>query len=157
MQPDDAMRLDYGELLADLVFVQVEAFNAVDRRLRSELDMLLIEYLPLRVIDGTADCRVQDIARGVRITVGGASKSVDRLERRGWVERAANPNDRRSSIVRVTPRGARMLTEASAIVSDETSRRLTAALDASEIATLAAALARLRVDEGEPAADGPVE
>ncbi|WP_170027410.1 MarR family winged helix-turn-helix transcriptional regulator [Planctomonas sp. JC2975] len=154
MKSADSARIDYGELLADLVFVQVDQFNVVDRRLRSDLDMVLIEYLPMRVIDGTPNCRVQDLANGVRITVGGASKAVDRLSKRGWAERAPHPGDRRSSILRLTPEGERMLAAASGVVSEETSRRLAITLDAAETATLADLLSRLRADEDGSTIEG---
>ena len=53
-----------------------------------------------------------DIAQEVDITVGATSKGVDRLEARGWCERRANPDDRRSSLLALTPAGRAALTAA---------------------------------------------
>lgn len=52
-------------------------------------------------------CRVQDIAAGLRITVGAASKIVDRLEGAALVRRHPHESDRRSSVVVMTDGGRR--------------------------------------------------
>jgi len=56
------------------------------------------------------------IARGATIT-----GLVDTLVRRGYAERATDPNDRRRVLVSITPRGREVLTEATAVIfrSDE--------------------------------------
>lgn len=150
-----ASPLDNAGLLADLVTVQMQLFEAVDRRLRAELDLLLIALLPLRYIDRTPDCRVQELADGLGLTVGGASKSVDRLERSGWVERAAHPTDRRSSILELTEAGKGMLAKGLAIAADETSQRLGRALDADQAVELGGMLRRLRVANADSQLDPP--
>jgi len=135
---------DYVAVLSDLVTAQMQQFDAVDRRLRTELDLLLIELLPMRLIDATPECRVQELAAGLGLTVGGASKSVDRLERRGWVERAAHPRDRRSSILLLTQAGSEVLARGNHVASEEVEQRLRRALDATEIVAFSDALSQLR-------------
>jgi hypothetical protein len=49
---------------------------------------------------------VFDIAEELSLTVGGTSKLVDRIEAAGHCVRRANPDDRRSSIIELTPRRA---------------------------------------------------
>jgi DNA-binding MarR family transcriptional regulator len=66
----------------------------------------------LRFIELTDDCRVGDIARELVITVGAASKSVDRLESSGWVVRLPNPRYRRSSLLELTDAGPALLAAA---------------------------------------------
>jgi MarR family transcriptional regulator, organic hydroperoxide resistance regulator len=98
----------------------------------------------MQVIARTPDCRVQDIATELSITVGGTSKIVDRIEAAGQCARRANPDDRRSSIVELTPAGKRMLAKASASVEDELRRRLGPALSDRSSAQLTRTLTRLR-------------
>jgi DNA-binding MarR family transcriptional regulator len=56
--------------------------------------------------------RVGDLARELRITVGGTSKLVDRIERAGLIAREPDPDDRRASRVALTTAGKRKLTAA---------------------------------------------
>jgi len=117
--------VDLAVLFERFVRLQVDLFAAVDARLRSELDILLIALLPLRVVAAHPDgCRVQEIADGTGITAGGASKSADRLERGGWVRRVGNPADRRSSLLQLTDEGRRMVEAGSAVIRDELASRL---------------------------------
>ena len=68
--------------------------------------MTLARVEALRVLDRRdGSCRVQDIADDLCITVGAASKLVDRLEHQGLARRATNPGDRRSSLIRLTDEG----------------------------------------------------
>jgi DNA-binding MarR family transcriptional regulator len=117
--------MDLAVLFERFVRLQVELFDAVDGRLRRELDVLLIALLPLRVVAAHPEgCRVQEIADGTGLTVGGASKSADRLEREGWARRVDNPADRRSSLVQLTDRGGRIVEAGSAIIRDELAARI---------------------------------
>lgn len=89
-------------------------------------------------------CRVQDVATDLVITVGGASKLVDRIEAAGLCRRRANPGDRRSSLVELTPTGERLLAEATAVLEDELQARITDVLPQPIIGQFASILRRLR-------------
>jgi len=133
---------DIVRVLQSLIRVEVDQFDVVDARLRADAGMLLIELMPLRVIAGTTDCRVQDLADGMGISVGGASKSVDRLASRGWVRREPHPGDRRSSVVRLTPEGDRVRSAGDRIAADALRHSLAGALGG-DLTTFDALLARL--------------
>jgi DNA-binding MarR family transcriptional regulator len=90
------------------------------------------------------DCRVQDIAAEISITVGGTSKIVDRIETAGHCVRSANPHDRRSSILRLTPAGERLLAEATTTFEDELCTRLGSVLPGRALVQLTRTLSRLR-------------
>jgi DNA-binding MarR family transcriptional regulator len=134
---------DLAEVFERVVRLQVELFAAVDARLRRDLDIPLIALLPLRVVAARPGCRVQDIADGVGISVGGASKSADRLERGGWVRRAGNPSDRRSSVLELTAEGDRVVAAGSAIIHEEMESRLVPPLGPAGTARFAADIDRL--------------
>ncbi|MEV6931871.1 MarR family transcriptional regulator [Dactylosporangium sp. NPDC051485] len=147
--------VDHAVLFERIVRLQVDLFNAVDTRLRRELDLLLIALLPMRIVAAHPGCRVQEIADGLGISVGGASKSADRLERGGWVRRVDNPSDRRSSVLELTAEGERMVAAGSAIIREELDARVGPMLGAQELARFAADVDRL-LGLG-PAPQTPVE
>jgi DNA-binding MarR family transcriptional regulator len=71
----------------DRVAVKIEMvadrWNRLDDRLRRDHDLPLSWFEPMQVMDRVPDCWVADIARELVITVGGASKLVNRIEQAG--------------------------------------------------------------------------
>jgi DNA-binding MarR family transcriptional regulator len=106
---------DLRRLFDDLVGVEIAVWDAVDARLRRDNDLPLGQFLPMRVIAGTPGCRVLDVSAQLRITVGAASKVVDRVEAAGLCVRRPNPQDRRSSLVELTPAGVAALAAADVV------------------------------------------
>jgi DNA-binding MarR family transcriptional regulator len=136
--------VDLKLLFGDLIRFETELWNAIDGRLRTEFDLPLSRFEPMQVIARRDNCRVQDIAADLAITVGGTSKLVDRIEAAGYCRRLANPADRRSSIVQLTPAGKRLLAKATAVLDAELERRFTAALPQRSLRQFAETLDRLR-------------
>jgi DNA-binding MarR family transcriptional regulator len=58
--------------------------------------------------------------------------------------RRANPSDRRSSIIELTPAGKRLASRAAATVDDELRRRVSAALSERSLAQFTRTLTKLR-------------
>jgi DNA-binding MarR family transcriptional regulator len=108
-----------GHAFNMLVRFEIELWNAVDARLKADVDLPLVYFEPMMVINRTPGCRVFDIASELGITTGGASKLVDRIEARGLSRRRANPDDRRSSLLELTPAGRRLLARAERSFDDE--------------------------------------
>jgi DNA-binding MarR family transcriptional regulator len=75
--------------------------------------------------------------------VGAASKVVDRVEAAGHCVRLPNPDDRRSSLIDLTPTGTACLTRATAAFDEELRARF-GALSPTELRNLATALSRIR-------------
>ena len=135
---------DLRQVFDDLVRFETILWGAVDGLLQQECGVSLASLNAMLVIDATPLCRVQDIARAVAITVGGASQAVDRLESAGLAVRRANPSDRRSSIVELTPAGAALLRIAGPVFDRELDRLLRAPLSGTALTDLAGALSTLR-------------
>lgn len=135
---------DLTRLFSELVRLETEVWAAVESRLRADHGLPLPHFEFMRVIARTRNCRVQDIATELGITVGGTSKIVDRIEAAGHCARRANPDDRRSSIVELTPAGKRLLSRAAGSVEDELRRRLGAALSDRAAVQFTRTLTRLR-------------
>jgi len=135
---------DLRFLFSELVRLETELWNAVEGRLRADFGVTLPVFEFLQVISRTPACRVQDIAAELSITVGGTSKVVDRIEASGYVARSANPGDRRSSIIKLTPAGQRLLPKLTAAVDNELRNRLGTAVPDRSLIQLAKTLTRLR-------------
>jgi MarR family transcriptional regulator, organic hydroperoxide resistance regulator len=136
--------LDLRLLFSELVRLETELWNAVEGRVRKDFDVSLPVFEFLQVISRTPDCRIQDIATELAITVGGTSKIVDRIEAAGYCVRGPNPNDRRSSIIKLTPVGKRLLPRLTAAVDDELRKRLGNGASDKSLIQLTKTLTRLR-------------
>jgi MarR family transcriptional regulator, organic hydroperoxide resistance regulator len=142
--PGREIVVDLTTLFSELIRFETEIWNAADARLRAECDLPLHRFEPMQVMSRRKGCRVQDIADELVITVGGTSKLVDSIEAAGYCRRRANPDDRRSSIVELTPTGKRLLAKATATFENELEIRLGAAVSQRSLRQLASTLARLR-------------
>jgi DNA-binding MarR family transcriptional regulator len=71
---------DLKQLFSDLVRLEIELYDALDRRLRDDFGLPLSRFELMQVIARTEACRVYDIVSRLSITVGGVSKAVDRME-----------------------------------------------------------------------------
>jgi MarR family transcriptional regulator, organic hydroperoxide resistance regulator len=132
------------EVFNELVRLEIEIWNAVDARLREDHDLPLTHFEPMSVIDRMGICRVYDIASELGITTGGTSKLVDRIEEQGLLRRRPNPNDRRSSLLELTPAGRKLVKAAGRSFDDELELRLGKALGRG-IDEMATTLAALRI------------
>lgn len=135
---------DLASLFSDLIRLETELWDLVEARLRRDHDLALSWFEPMQMIDRTPGCRVIDIAEALSITIGGTSKLVDRIENAGWCERSPNPDDGRSSTIRLTRSGRRLLTAAQRSFADELNQRLGASLSTSELHRFTASVRKLR-------------
>ena len=135
---------DLRQLFNEIIRFEIELWNAVDARLKSEFDLPLTHFEPMSVIGRLPGCRVHDIAAELGITTGGTSKLVDRIEASGYCRRLPNPADRRSSLLELTPEGQRVLDEAGVAFDDELRRLLGSAVPERTLRQFAATLTRLR-------------
>jgi MarR family transcriptional regulator, organic hydroperoxide resistance regulator len=139
---------DLKQLFSDLVRFETELWSAVDARLRAEHDLPLHKFEPMQIVSNTPDCRVYDIAEALSLTTGGVSKIVDSIEASGWVRRRPNPEDRRSSIIELTPAGKKLLSKATGTFEAELAERLGGALSHQALRQFTSALTGLRAAGG---------
>jgi DNA-binding MarR family transcriptional regulator len=120
------------------------------KRWSERLDRLGLEPREVMVFRfvATAEGRSQsEIARAIGLPASRIVALVDRLEERGWVERRASADDRRSHALHLTPRG-RELFEQVAALSAEHEADLARSLTAEERATLLELLGRVAAEQG---------
>jgi DNA-binding MarR family transcriptional regulator len=66
-----------------------------------------LQCLNLLEIQGSAT--PGELARWSRLTTGGITVVLDRLQKAGYIRRRPNPKDRRSSVIRPIPSGTRKI------------------------------------------------
>jgi DNA-binding MarR family transcriptional regulator len=94
--------------LLNVVMLVMRAVAADMRRCRTPLAPAHMGSL-IRI--AASPCSMSDLARHLTVSLPTVSKSVDTLVRRGWVERWADAADRRHTMVRLTPKGRRVLAD----------------------------------------------
>jgi DNA-binding MarR family transcriptional regulator len=87
-------------------------------------DLPFVAYSMLSHIEGSGTCRAVDLVHLYRLDKSTVSRQVADLERRGLVERSADPAGGRGVLLRVTPQGAQLLDEAVRMQRAELDRRL---------------------------------
>jgi DNA-binding MarR family transcriptional regulator len=128
-----------------LLRYEIDLWGALDDELQGGHRVSLGRFQTLRMLrERGGQARVQDLADDLVITVGAASKVVDRLERDGAARRQPNPDDRRSSLIALTPAGRRLLEAGSSTFEAALASNLPPdVISPHELASLTATLRRL--------------
>lgn len=117
----------------------------------SELEMCSSDFAVLEAVLHKGPLPVNEIGKKVLLTSGSITVAVDRLEKKGFVERRAHGTDRRSRIVHLTKEGRRLITRAYADHAADMERLASDALTRTE----RKALIRLLKKIGYEAAGAP--
>jgi DNA-binding MarR family transcriptional regulator len=113
--------------------------------LHGELDRA--GYLLARTLDDAGPITVNELAEHLGLDGSTVTRQISALERRGFVERAVDPDDRRSRILQLTPRGRRTMRS----VRDARRQRIGDAVDgwsADDVATFGRLMDRLNHELG---------
>ena len=113
-------------------------------RLQGELGLSLVLFKSMTAMADAESCRVHELAAGLGVSAGGASKLADRHCALGYCQRLPNLEDRRSALLQLTPAGRRELAAAARSIDQELERLIRPVLSAAQIAELAATLRELR-------------
>jgi DNA-binding MarR family transcriptional regulator len=138
------VKVDVVGLFRDLVRLETELWNRVDARVPREHGLPLAWLEVMQVVSTTPGCRVLDVSEALFITVGGASKVVDKVQAGGWCRRLPNPSDGRSSLIELTDSGESLLEAANVTFEDALAAYLRAAASTGELTQLSKTLGRLR-------------
>jgi DNA-binding MarR family transcriptional regulator len=149
----DVSAVDGVAWATDLVRLEIALWDRVDARLRGSHELPLAFFESLLFISRArqGSMRVGDLARALRVTVGGTSKLVDRIERAGLIARQPDPDDRRASRVALTTAGKRKLAAAVKSYEAEVAGILGGVLSPEEQRRMSDYVSRLltAIDEGE--------
>lgn len=109
----------------------------------------MVLFEAMTVIGETKDCRTHDLAGGLGMTSGGASKLVDRLCALGYCLLLPNPEDSRSSLLKLTADGRQRLGQAAEVIDSEV-EHLLGTLSQAQITGLAGTLHALQALGSRP-------
>lgn len=136
--------VDLPGFFADLVRCETRLYNALNDRLRERHGIVTSQFEALRYLRDHPGSRVADLAAEFAIGIGATSKTVDRLEKRGWAVRQPNPSDRRSSLLALTDDGSQLVGAAEKTFTDGVAELIGGTLDSSSASAAAQALSQLR-------------
>ena len=85
-------------------------------RLLAPFELTLGEFDVLATVSRSGSVTAAEICQAVMITAGGMTKRLDRLERRGLLQRTADPADRRSAHIVLTAEGTRLIDDAYRVI-----------------------------------------
>lgn len=143
--PDRETMLSWASLVHAGQFLT----RGLDLALQARCGMSLPEQDLMRVVDRTSGgMRMGDLAERLFFSKAGMTKMVDRLEQHGWVERRSAPDDRRATVIALTPAGRRQLARARAVLVAWVAEHFGRHLTAPERRGLAGALRTLLIAHG---------
>ncbi len=126
------------ELFTALIRYEIDLWNTVDGALRDRGRISLAQLQAVEIVDRLGgEARVLDVSTQIGITIGAASKLVDRLERDALAVRTPNPVDRRSSLIGLTTSGRAALREATAVRDDVLRGAIGADIEQAALAVIA--------------------
>ena len=102
----------------------------------TDLEMCGSDFAVLEALLHKGPLPVNEIGKKILLTSGSITVAVDRLEKRGLVERRAHGTDRRAKIVHLTKAGRRLITRAYAEHAADMERLSAASLTREERKTL---------------------
>jgi MarR family transcriptional regulator, organic hydroperoxide resistance regulator len=138
------MDVDLVGLFRDLARLETELWNRLEARVHKAHGVPLVWLEIMQVVDVTEGCRVLDIARALSITVGGASKVVDKVEAAGLCRRQPNPTDGRSNLIQLTESGVDLVKAADVTLASALADLVGEAAPVDELAQLSVTVRRLR-------------
>lgn len=75
-------------------------------------NLTMPEFIALDKISATSQCAVQDVGYSLGFTKSGATRIVNRLEKKGYVQKIKSHEDARVCCVEITKSGERVLSSA---------------------------------------------
>ncbi|MFQ5948169.1 MAG: MarR family winged helix-turn-helix transcriptional regulator [Acidimicrobiia bacterium] len=148
---------------ADRVNVRRRAWRAImvthgmitpllDEELRdgTDLDLQTYDALLHTYEAGDPGIRMTDLAQNVVLSKSGLTTLVDRLEERGLLQRIADPEDRRTTRITLTPQGMDTFRNAAKVHVASIQKHFTDLLTDDEAKVIAEALERIHPETRSP-------
>ena len=102
----------------------------------TDLEMCGSDFAVLEALLHKGPLPINEIGKKILLTSGSITVAIDRLEKRGLVERRAHGTDRRARIVHLTKEGRKLITRAYAQHAADLEQLMSASLTTTERATL---------------------
>src|SRR5947207_11918782 len=119
------------------------AVQACAEKSITDLEMCGSDFAVLEALLHKGPLPVNEIGKKILLTSGSITVAVDRLEKRGLVERRAHGTDRRARIVHLTREGRKLITRAYTQHAADLEQLMSASLTSRERATLISLLKKI--------------
>ncbi len=116
--------------------------DAADRRVLAQLNLNIAQYAVIQLLDGDPGWHLTDLSERLLLDKSTVTRLIDRMEQAGFVQRVADPGDRRVQRVVLTADGQRCR-DAVRIVHEEAVEHHFAQLDPHEQRCLSNLLAKV--------------
>jgi len=146
--------LDQSALTMLVGYASTRAALSLKRAFRRHLGPLklkAVEYSILVLVDTNSEVNQKQLGLALDVSPPNLAVTLDRMEARGWVRREVSERDRRSHLVRLTPRGQQLCTRAREVASVMEDEPL-AVLSSAERAMLLELLQRVAAGPRQPGA-----
>jgi DNA-binding MarR family transcriptional regulator len=142
---------DIDETASALLTASRALLAVIARSIAPELDRITVPQFRALVILSTADgpIRNRDLAAALGVHPSTFSRTADRLVAAGWVRRGENPQNRRETLISLTPSGRRVVDRVTARRVDEL-RAAVVGMSEAERAIVLEAMAAFARAAGEP-------
>ena len=139
---EDTRISSYGRL----VEAQRRLHRIFDRTLRAEAGISAMWYEALLRIARSPgnNLPINELGEAMVLSSGGATRLVDRLEEKGYIERLACPTDRRVSWAHLTDLGLAVLADATKVHLNDLEEHFVSKLSSSEMEKLTELLRQVR-------------
>jgi MarR family 2-MHQ and catechol resistance regulon transcriptional repressor len=119
------------------------AVEAYAEKSITDLEMCGSDFAVLEALLHKGPLPVNEIGKKILLTSGSITVAVDRLEKRGLVERRAHGTDRRARIVHLTTEGRKLITRIYAVHAADMEKLAAASLTKAERKTLITLLKKI--------------
>lgn len=101
----------------NLFRLSLQISQELSQQIEAETSLSLTQYQFLYAVQARNDVTLSDIAEMLGCTRGNVTGLAERLARQNWIQRTIDPDDRRRTVIHLTPDGKKRLQEACKIIN----------------------------------------
>jgi len=111
-------RINQGVLIHSVGYCCLQAYLEIVPNIKKQLSTLRlrpVEYTVLSLINNNPHINQKRLGQAIRVSPPNMATLLDKMQSDGLIDRRRNPNDRRSQILALTPKGLEICIEAEQI------------------------------------------
>lgn len=115
-----ADHIDQGMLVQSVGYCCLQAYLQIVPNIKKQLGKLQlrpVEYTVLSLINSNPNINQKRLGQTIRVSPPNLATLLDKIQADGLIERKRNPNDRRSQILALTPKGHQVFEKAEAVAT----------------------------------------
>jgi len=116
----DSQDIDQSHLIGSVGYCCLQAYLEIVPNIRKQLAKLKlrpVEYTVLSLINSNPNLNQKRLGQTIRVSPPNLATLLDRMQSDGLIDRQRNPNDRRSQILALTPKGLETCLKAQSVAS----------------------------------------